>query len=370
MNYLTHEDGAPVDEIRPLPVDDVTQGSDRVAAPVETVTFNSAAAAGSTGRNALDKKPILNLVGNKVGSFWGSKKNKMMEFSNSNDFGTLTETASSASVVIRDAVNVLDKLFETASGSRRYILRATDNTGAVLYGWIGDITVSGISYTVPVHNAVTSGAQSWVGTLADFDSTNVQIIEIFAYESSFVWVTGTVLTREVALPKLKTQGQLKEFFDSLSNGDYAIDYEDAAIYFKKTTTGTTDTCNYDSLAAATVSSSSGAGAAQPTVDSYTVTSINLAAGADQVLVAAPGTSKQLWVMNVAITTNAQGTVSFQDEDNTAISGIMQLAQYGGFVAKSDNFAIPVWKVATNKALEVDIVTSEVDGWLGYAIVSV
>ena len=39
-------------------------------------------------------------------------------------------------------------------------------------------------------------------------------------------------------------------------------------------------------------------------------------------------------------------------------------------APSGNFAMPIWKLATNKDLEVDIVTSELDGWLAYAIVSV
>jgi len=40
------------------------------------------------------------------------------------------------------------------------------------------------------------------------------------------------------------------------------------------------------------------------------------------------------------------------------------------VSPSGNFAMPIWKLATDKDLEVDVVTSELDGWIDYAIVSV
>lgn len=74
---------------------------------------------------------------------------------------------------------------------------------------------------------------------------------------------------------------------------------------------------------------------------------------------------------VTFTVNAAGTVSFQDEDDTAISGIMPFATNSGLaIAPSGNFSMPLWKLGTDKDLEVDIVTSELDGWLDYAIVSV
>lgn len=108
----------------------------------------------------------------------------------------------------------------------------------------------------------------------------------------------------------------------------------------------------------------------PTIDSYTHTPINLAPGADQLLVASsPG--KQIWVYGVAFTTNAEGSVSFQDEDDTAISGVMKIATNSGLgLPPSGNFRMPIWKLATNKDLEVDVITSEIDGWLDYAIISV
>ena len=110
----------------------------------------------------------------------------------------------------------------------------------------------------------------------------------------------------------------------------------------------------------------------PVIDSYTSTDINAAAGtANQSLVAAPGANKQIWVYGISVTADAAGTISFQDEDDTAVSGVMPVAANGGFAhSPSGNFAMPLWKVATNKALEVDTVTCALDGSLSYAIVDV
>lgn len=112
------------------------------------------------------------------------------------------------------------------------------------------------------------------------------------------------------------------------------------------------------------------GLTPPTISSYTHSSINLAAGADQVLVASD-VDKQIWVYGIGFTVNAAGTVSFQDEDNTAITGVMPFPANGGMViAPSGNLSMPLWKLGTNKDLEVDIVTSELDGWVTYALVTV
>jgi hypothetical protein len=115
------------------------------------------------------------------------------------------------------------------------------------------------------------------------------------------------------------------------------------------------------------------GNSAPTIDSYSHIAINLTTGADQELVAAPGASKQIWVYGYAFSCgDADGqSVSLQDEDDTAITGVMEFAQYGGISAvPSGNFAMPLFKVTTNKALEIDITGGDVDGWLTYAIVSV
>jgi len=112
------------------------------------------------------------------------------------------------------------------------------------------------------------------------------------------------------------------------------------------------------------------GPGSPTIDSYANVAINLAAGANQVLVSSAA-NKQIWVYGYTIIANVAGTVSFQDEDDTAISGIMPIDAKGGIARNpSGNFAMPIWKLATDKDLEIDIVTSEIDGDLQYAIVSV
>jgi hypothetical protein len=115
------------------------------------------------------------------------------------------------------------------------------------------------------------------------------------------------------------------------------------------------------------------GPGNPVVDSYSNATISAAANtANQSLIAAPGASKQIWVFGINFTAGTgDGSASFQDEDDTAISGVMPFAQNGGMVvAPSGNFSMPLWKVATNKALEVDTVTCDIKGSIQYAIISV
>jgi hypothetical protein len=118
---------------------------------------------------------------------------------------------------------------------------------------------------------------------------------------------------------------------------------------------------------------SGPGQPGTAVDSYTHAAISAAANtANQSLVAAPGANKQIWVYGISyVVGTAAGSVSFQDEDDTAISGVMPHALNSGMaVPPSGNFSMPIWKLATNKALEVDTVTCDIKGWLSFAIVSV
>lgn len=115
------------------------------------------------------------------------------------------------------------------------------------------------------------------------------------------------------------------------------------------------------------------GPGNPTVDSYTSAVIDLAAStADQEIIAAPGASKQIWVYGLFMMADtAAGTVTLQDEDDTALSGTMAVSDEGGWVLPmSGNFAMPWIKVATNKALEADTGACTVDGIITYAIVSV
>jgi len=112
------------------------------------------------------------------------------------------------------------------------------------------------------------------------------------------------------------------------------------------------------------------GPGEPTIDSFTQFAINLNAGANQVLVSSAA-SKQIWVYGFGFTVSVAGTVSFQDEDDTAITGIMDFAANSGMSqGPSGNFSMPIWKLGTDKDLEVDVVDAALDGWISYAVVSV
>lgn len=105
-----------------------------------------------------------------------------------------------------------------------------------------------------------------------------------------------------------------------------------------------------------------------TFDSYTSAAISSVTGANQQIIAAPGAGKQIWVYGYQITVTASGTMAFQDSDDTALSGAMTLTS--GIAMAPSNFSMPLFKVATNKALEVDVVTATINGTIQYAIVTV
>ena len=114
------------------------------------------------------------------------------------------------------------------------------------------------------------------------------------------------------------------------------------------------------------------GPGNPTIDSYSTAAINAAAAADQELVADPGANKQIWVYGLFMMADTgAGTVQLQDEDGTAMSGVMAVSDEGGWVLPpSGNFAMPWIKVTTNKALDADCSTSTIDGIICYSVVSI
>jgi len=97
-------------------------------------------------------------------------------------------------------------------------------------------------------------------------------------------------------------------------------------------------------------------------DEMTSTPVNLAAGAQQEVIATPGAGHQLWVYGYELHANAGGTVQFHDESDTAATGIMPVGANGGMAIASP---YPLFKLATNKALELSVVTSEIDGVIQY-----
>lgn len=243
MNNEIRNEGKLVSPTNPFPISDVNLSVDKQAITTETVTFVGKAVAGSVGSNSLGNKPILNLRGDKVGSYWGKSQNEVWETDGSDiklgKVGVLVETNGSADVVIRTGKHNLEKLFES-SGSGRYIIRVWDDGGNSLYGWIGGVAASATDYTFDVYSEVGLSNQNWVGTLTDFDGTPVKA-RIYAYDTSFEWVTGTVLTKEVGynsqISDIKNQA-------GFSDGEYAIDYLNGRILYQRASTGTSDTCGY------------------------------------------------------------------------------------------------------------------------------
>ena len=115
------------------------------------------------------------------------------------------------------------------------------------------------------------------------------------------------------------------------------------------------------------------GPGKPSIDSYQNVSVSLSANtANQVLVAAQGANKQIWVYAILLVADTDaGTIALQDEDDTALTGAVAVSDEGGYAMQaSGNFAMPLFKVATNKALEADTVTCSAAGFLTYAVVSV
>ena len=110
-------------------------------------------------------------------------------------------------------------------------------------------------------------------------------------------------------------------------------------------------------------------------DSFGHALINVATGtqADQEIIAAPGTNKQIWIYALDIVTDGAAAVfTLQDEDDTAIAGPYTFAANMGMVRNfSGNYNQPLYKVPTNKAFEIDKTgTGVLTGAVQYAIVDV
>ena len=245
--------GDTVDPRQPIPVDSVeAQGVESVT---PTITYNGKAAAGAISINSFKYKPIISIAGDQVASFWGDIQNKVYEAFNGSSpkktthwLTSFTETAASAAIAIYDPNHNLENMFESVDSTvKRYIIKAIDTTGHVLYGWIKGVSVSGSVYTFEVCNNRLTETRSWVGSTSDFVETAVEKVEIYHYNSSLVFNTGTCATEEVACPKeySKNWENPLVFANSLTNGQYFIDYMRARVIVKKADTTASETITYN-----------------------------------------------------------------------------------------------------------------------------
>jgi hypothetical protein len=222
---------------------------------------------------------------------------------------------------------------------------------------IRDLTSASDSVAAVCTNAGTFAVQS---TLAAETTKVIGTINVAASQTIAVTqaTAGNLNMTEASASAIKTA---VEVIDNCISGSEAQVDVVAAL--------PAGTNNIGDVDVASIANGSINGPAAPVVDSYVHAAINLTAGANQVL-ASSSAGHQIWVYGFGIVCSAAGTVSFQDEDDTAVSGIMPFAANSGMaVNPSGNFAMPIWKLATDKDLEVDIVTAEVDGWICYAIVN-
>lgn len=313
MESLRH-DGKVTTPIYRLPVD-TNVGNSKI--PIsETVTLTGKNAAGATGIVSLARNHILNNDGDKIGSYWGHNENKVLrtgkylQEKNVIPGGTLvslTETALSAAVVISNAdlksdqKRNLEDLFES-SGTGRFVIRVFDKTSpsANLFGWIGGVAKSTDTYTFSIYNSPALSAQSWVGDLSAFNNASLGQAEIYSFESSFR-VSGTILTREVNYNPLLTD---IEQLARMSNGDYAVDYENGRLLFKRADTGATVAVTYNVFGP-----SGGSTTSTPTYTTHSITGIAdgkktiTTAGTAETLVASSTPCKRVTIQ--AYASNAQ-----------------------------------------------------------------
>lgn len=255
MNFLTDETGKAHSEHYASPVRDVAYSTTSGPAPVETVTFVTGAA-GFKGIINLAGGPILNALGDKVGSFWREDINLMMASSPSVARITgITKTNGSAAVTIEvepganasTIIPNLEQLFEVSTGNSRVVIILADPSGTELIGYVRDIAKTGNSYVINVANTLAGGTQNWIGVIANFVATLPARcgFRIHSYESSFAWVTGTVLP----VDQEKLYQPIRSDYAHLNNiltvdGDWCVDYFRGRILYRKATTGTSDTCSY------------------------------------------------------------------------------------------------------------------------------
>lgn len=281
----------------PMPVDSVE--AQEMVSQSETLTYTvSKDAAGAFIEHGTTFSPIYNHLNDRVGSYWGIDDNKVYS---TVTVDALTETAGSADVTITDPNNNLENLFETTEGSslvKRYVLKVTDYNGSVLYGFIGGVAAATNAYTFTIFNdRVGETAQNWVGTLANFDLTTGAKLEIYTYQSSLSFGTGTTLTEEVEIPKEYTRKWMQLFLgktynvnraaDSLSNGQFFVDYYRGLIIGKKADGTNSETITYK-IAASTITGVAGSSSSEVDVIKIGGTDVNLddsafAIGADAVV---------------------------------------------------------------------------------------
>ena len=108
-----------------------------------------------------------------------------------------------------------------------------------------------------------------------------------------------------------------------------------------------------------------------TVQSYGTATIVASAGATTDVVAAPGANKFIRVLGWQGTAgSANGSVKWLDSTPTNKTGVMDIAQYGGFVAPPVDWDEGYFDCAANTKLQMTTVGCTFNGVVQYAVISV
>lgn len=245
--------GDTIDPRQPLPVDTVEAQETSSVAP--TLTYNGKAAAGAISISSVALKPIIENLGSRVGSYWGQIQNRVyLVYADGNPkkgnewLTSVTETATAAAITIYDPNKNLEEMFESVTGTvKRFIVKVYDKSGGTLYGWVRGVAASSGVYTFEIMNNRLTETQSWVGTLTSFDNTSLEKVEIYFYNSSIAFGTGTCFTEEVECPKEYSKSrelQLKHA-ETLSNGQFFVDYMRGDFIGPKADTTASETVTYN-----------------------------------------------------------------------------------------------------------------------------
>jgi hypothetical protein len=328
---LRNQYGETVDPTQPIPTD--STGAKQLASQSDTLTYTGKAVAGGVTISSTTYKPIISMDGSQVGSHWNNEKNKVYDaeydgFSRSDYWLTACiKTATAATVTIYDPNTDLEKAFESLTTTvKRFVAMVTDTGGNVLYGWIYGVAKSGNAYTFDIYNhRLLQTTQSWVGNTTDFDATSLKKVEIFKYSSSLAFGTGTCLTEEVVCPRefSKSWKSQMEYAETLSNGQFFVDYMRGRIIGKRADTTVSETITYNILSN---TGGGGGGGAVTIADGADVTqgakADAKATATDTTAVSMMSVMKQIsYMAQYPVNATAPSSVRFTDLDETPAQAI-------------------------------------------------
>lgn len=106
----------------------------------------------------------------------------------------------------------------------------------------------------------------------------------------------------------------------------------------------------------------------PSFLNRTITQVAITQGAagSTDLVAAPGAGARIYVVSIVLTADAAGTFKFTEGTGpTDLTGVIPVAQFGGFVVLGNGYDPVLQTNTANSKLTVISATSKVFGWIRY-----